>query len=356
MNPLAYMPDVFARGMPQGLLAALWLPHGASSFSPQVQFLWDLFFGIAVFFTVLITVLTLYFAIHYRRRPGRREPDPAPNHNMPLEITWTVIPLIIVMVIFALGFKYYMNMNTPPAGAYNIAVHAQKWSWTFVYPNGAVTNKLYLPLNKPVKLSMTSRDVLHGFWIPQLSIQKDVVPGRVITLWVKPTRAGRYMLQCAEYCGSGHSSMLAPVIVEPALEFNKSVAAAADIWRHNGKPVPMAEVGEKLYVTFGCEGCHSVNGSKGEGPTWKNLAGSKVTLADGQVVTADYAYLKQAILYPGRKMVAGYPNIMPSHYSDLAGAAHPKERKLNALIWYINTLSNRSGKATRPPVPNKPAK
>ena len=120
------MPDVFARGMPQGLLAALWLPHGASSFSPQVQFLWDLFFGIAVFFTVLITVLTLYFAIHYRRRPGRREPDPAPNHNMPLEITWTVIPLIIVMVIFALGFKYYMNMNTPPAGAYNIAVHAQK--------------------------------------------------------------------------------------------------------------------------------------------------------------------------------------------------------------------------------------
>ncbi len=331
-----------------------WLPKGASTFSPEVRFLWILFFVITIFFTALITVLTVYFCIRYRRTPSRQHADPSPDHNMPLEITWTIIPLIIVMVIFALGFKYYMNMNVPPTNAYNIGVKAQKWAWTFTYPNHAVSSTLYLPVNRAVKLSMTSSDVLHGFWIPSLSIQKDVVPGRVMTIWVKPTRVGHYELQCAEYCGNGHSLMRSPVIVAAPEEFNEYLKAAANIWVKNGKAVPLSEVGEDLYSTYGCNGCHTVDGSAGTGPTWKDLAGSQVLLANGQTVIADYAYLKQAILYPGRKLVKNYGNIMPDFYNDFAGPAHTRQRRLNAMIWYINTLSAHANAASRPKVPNIP--
>ena len=331
-----------------------WLPKGASTFSPEVRFLWILFFIITIFFTALITVLTVYFCIRYRRTPLRQHADPSPDHNMPLEITWTIIPLIIVMVIFALGFKYYMNMNVPPTNTYNIGVKAQKWAWTFTYPNHAVSSTLYLPVNRAVKLSMTSSDVLHGFWIPSLSIQKDVVPGRVMTIWVQPTRVGHFELQCAEYCGNGHSLMRSPVIVAAPEEFNEYLKAAANIWVKNGAAVPLSEVGEDLYSTYGCNGCHTVDGSPGTGPTWKDLAGSQVPLANGQMATADYAYLKQAILYPGRKLVKNYANIMPDFYNDFAGPGHPRRRRLNAMIWYINTLSTHANAASRPTMPNIP--
>ena len=155
------------------VLAAWGLPQGESTFTPQVQFLWNFWYWISVFFTVLITTLIVLFTIRYRRTKDRPVAEASPSHNNALEITWTLIPLIIVMVIFALGFTEYMNMDSPPANSYNIHVIAQKWSWTFVYENGAVTNTLYLPLNKPVKLNMTSKDVLHGFWIPELSIHRD---------------------------------------------------------------------------------------------------------------------------------------------------------------------------------------
>ena len=330
------------------------LPKGASTFSPQVHFLWVLFLCITIFFTVLIVFLAVFFSIRYRRTPLRQHADPSPDHNTSLEITWTIIPLIIVMVIFALGFKYYMNMNIAPVNTYDIGVKAQKWNWTFTYPNHAISNKLYLPVNTPVKLSMTSADVLHGFWIPSLSIQKDVVPGRIMTIWIDPTRVGHYELQCAEYCGSGHSLMRAPVIVATKEEVNEYLKAAANIWVHNGKPVPLSEVGEDLYSTYGCNGCHTVNGTPGSGPTWKDLAGNRVQLQSGQTVTADYAYLKQAILYPGRKLVKNFPNIMPDFYSDFAGPGHTRHRRLNAMIWYINTLSTHANSDSRPPVPNIP--
>ncbi len=331
-----------------------WLPKGASTFSPEVRFLWILFFCITVFFTSLIVVLTVFFSIRYRRTENRQHADPSPDHNTPLEITWTVIPLIIVMVIFALGFKYYMNMNVPPTNTYNIGVKAQKWSWTFTYPNHAVSKTLYLPLNRAVKLSMTSADVLHGFWIPSLSIQKDVVPGRVMTIWLEPTRVGRYELQCAEYCGDGHSLMRSPVIVASPAKFAEYLKAAANIWVHNGKTLPLAQVGRELYSTYGCNGCHTADGSMGTGPTWKNLAGNQVQLANGQTVTADYAYLRQAILYPGRKLVKGYGNIMPDFYNDFAGPGHTRNRRLNAMIWYINSLSNKANSASQPKIPNIP--
>jgi cytochrome c oxidase subunit 2 len=344
------------RAFAHPLTASYWLPHSDSTFGPKIQFLWDFWFWISVFFTVLITGLTVLFCIKYRFRKGIREvADPSADHNTPLELTWSVIPLIIMMVIFALGFKYYMDMEQPPSGCYNIGVLAWKWHWQFTYPDGAATNTLYIPVNTPVKFSMTSKDVLHGFWIPQLSIQRDVVPGRTMTLWVKAVHPGHFKLQCAEYCGDGHSEMIANVDVLPIPEFKKKLAQAADIWVHNGKVLPLHVVGKKIAELEGCLGCHSVNGAKGTGPTWKNLAGSQVKLTNG-TATADYAYLRQAILYPGRKMVSGFNNVMPNYYTDFAGAAHKKQRKLDALIWFINSLSSHSNKASRPPVPDMPGK
>ena len=335
------------------IVAAFWLPHGESTFSPQVQFLWNFWYWISVFFTVLIVGLMVFFVVRYRHTKDRTIAEPSPSHNNPLEITWTVIPLIIVMVIFALGFTEYMNMDSPPANSYNIHVIAQKWSWTFVYENGAVSNTLYLPVDKPVKLNMTSKDVLHGFWIPDLSIQRDVVPGRVMTTWVEATKPGTYWLQCAEYCGDGHSEMRAHVVVEPYPKFQHQIIAAANIFEQDGKPLPLSTVGQKLYTTLGCLGCHSVDGSKGVGPTWKNLAGSQEVLANGKKAAVDYAFLKTMITHPGRVLIKGFPaGVMPSYGSRFTGK---NVNNLYAVVWYINSLSKYSNKASQPPVPNKPA-
>jgi cytochrome c oxidase subunit II len=339
------------------ILGAWGLPDGASTFSSEVQFLWVICYIVGIFFTVLIVGLMIWFCIKYRFTDKRQHADSSVNHNTPLEITWSIIPLIIVMVIFALGFKYYMDIDTIPAGAYNIGVVAQKWNWSFTYPNGAISSTLYLPSDRPVELSMTSKDVLHGFWVPDLSIQKDVVPGRVMTIWLDGIIPGKYILQCAEYCGDGHSLMLAPVVVEPQEQFNSDIAKAADIWTGpDGKLLPLHEVGEKLYTTLGCIGCHSVDGSKGTGPTWQNLAGGKVQMADGSTATADYAYLKQAIMYPGQRMVAGFANVMPNYYQQLSPSPQDQDQKrLDAIIWYINSISkNTANKASEPPVPDKP--
>ncbi len=339
------------------LIGSYGLPHSDSTFGPEVQWLWDLWFWVSVFFTVLITGLAVFFCIKYRFRKGIREvADPSTDHNTALEITWSVIPLIIMMVMFVLGFKDYMNMQTPPSGCYNIGVQAWQWHWQFTYPDGAATNTLYMPVNTPVKFSMTSKDVLHGFWIPQFSVQRDVVPGRTMTVWVKAVHTGHFVLQCSEYCGDGHSEMRANVDVMPIPAFKKKLAQASDIWIHDGKILPLSVVGKKIAALEGCLGCHSVNGATGTGPTWKDLAGSHVKLASGQTVVADYAYLRQAILYPGHKMVAGFNNVMPNYYTTFGGAAHKKHRKLDAIIWYINTLSSHANKASRPPVPDYPGK
>ncbi len=334
------------------VLAAWGLPQGESTFTPQVQFLWNFWYWISVFFTVLITTLIVLFTIRYRRTKDRPVAEASPSHNNALEITWTLIPLIIVMVIFALGFTEYMNMDSPPANSYNIHVIAQKWSWTFVYENGAVTNTLYLPLNKPVKLNMTSKDVLHGFWIPDLSIQRDVVPGRVMTTWVEATRPGTYWLQCSEYCGNGHSEMRAHVVVESDPEFQRQIIAAANIFEQDGKPLPLSTVGQKLYTTLGCLGCHSVDGSKGTGPTWKNLAGATEILTTGRKVAVNYAFLKTMITHPGRVLIKGFPaGVMPSYGSRFTGK---NIKNLYAVVWYINSLSQYANKSSQPPVSNIP--
>jgi cytochrome c oxidase subunit 2 len=334
-----------------GILAAWGLPHSDAVTGPDVQFLWDFILGVAVFFTVLIVVLMVFFSIRYHAKTKNQVGDHGHTHNTALELTWSIIPLILLMIMFVLGFKYYLNMDTPPSGAYKIDVQAKQWSWTFVYPNGGISDKLYLPAGRPVRLDMTSSDVLHGFWIPRLSIQKDVVPGRVMTVWIEAKKPARMWLQCAEYCGSGHSKMRARVIVEPFAQFKKSVHAIADIWKQNGKTLSLAAVGRKLHITLGCIACHNMTGAPGGvGPTWKNLAGSKVHDTNGQVVVADYQYLKSAILHPGHLKVRGYPRgIMPNTFAAQLQKISPNGRALDALIAYINSQSKYANQQSLPP-------
>ncbi len=333
------------------LLAFYWLPRDGSTTAPDIHDMWNFFYVVAIFFTVLVVGLMLFFMFRYRMSAKRQKADPSATHNTALELTWTGIPLIIVMVMFVVGFKGYMNIDTPPGNSIDIKVLAQQWFWTFTYPNGAVSKTLYLPLDRPVRFEMTSNDVLHGFWIPALSVQRDVIPGRIITTWVEATRLGKFHLQCSEYCGDGHSRMISPVIVEPYSKYLADIKAAANIWvGADGKPLPLPKVGEKLYNLKGCSSCHTVNGAPGTGPTWHNLAGSQVKLNGGGTATADYAYLSHAIMDPDHLNVQGYAKgVMPDNYIEQLGGKGKYERKINAIIAYMNTISKYSNPASMPP-------
>lgn len=336
-------------------LASLWLPRAASSIAARVDWLFYYIYWISLFFLLLVVGLIIFFCIRYRQRSYVQEVSTV-THNTPLEIAWTVIPFILAMSMFVMGFKEYMNMDTPPVGAYNIDVQAKQWAWTFTYPNGAVTGSLHVPIGVPIRVTMRSADVIHGFYIPAFRVQRDVVPGRVNITWFKATRAGHYWLACTQYCGNGHSSMHAPVVVESQEKFAKWVKAAANIFidPKTKKPLPLAVVGKRIYQIQGCVGCHSTNGAKGIGPTWQNLAGSKVPLANGPTQYANYNYLKECVLYPGKQDVRGFaPNVMPDFFSYF-NKAKTKHRRLHAVIWYINMQSKLHNKATEPPVPNIP--
>lgn len=344
-----------------GLLAGFWLPPAASNLAGPVDWLFFYIFYISLFFFVVIVALMLFFAWHYRRSKVDLANVPStPTHNTPLEVAWTVIPVILVLSMFIMGFRQYINMETPPEGAYTIQVTAKQWSWMFTYPNGAVTNSLHLPVNRPVRLLMTSQDVVHGFYIAAFRIQRDVLPDRIDATWFTPTRLTKpgqpYWLECTQYCGNAHSSMRSTVVVQTPAAFRKWVKGAANIFIDpvTHKPLPLHEVGERIYHTFGCISCHSVNGSKGNGPTWKNLAGSRVALSNGPTQTANFHYLRECVLYPGKQLVKGFPNIMPDFYDRFAGPLHKKGRKLDAVIWYINMQSKLHNKASEPPVSDYP--
>jgi cytochrome c oxidase subunit 2 len=185
-----------------------WLPEQASDAASGVDNLFSFIFWISLFFFALIVILMLVFVVRYRRREGV-EPEPSPSHNTALEVTWTVIPLLLVMVIFAWGFKVYIDMRTPPANSYEVQVTGQKWKWLFTYPTGHVDEELHVPVDQPVRLVMTSEDVIHSFYVPAFRIKQDVVPGRYSKVWFRATKVGTYQIFCAEYCGTGHSDMLA---------------------------------------------------------------------------------------------------------------------------------------------------
>lgn len=318
--------------------AGFWLPKSASTNAVGVDITFYYILWVCVFFFVLNVVLLVYFAWKYRRIEGK-EPEHSPHHNTPLEIFWTVIPIIIVLIMFYVGFKGYMELRTPPSDAYEIQVSGQKWTWNFTYSQPffyVSTNELHVPVGRPVKLVMTSEDVLHSMFIPVFRVKQDVVPGRYTTLWFNASEVGEYNLFCAEYCGTDHSNMIGKVVVHDPAEFVQWLEKAANYIDEipDNDIQALAEAGEMLYNRKGCAQCHTIDGGIDDGPTFKGLFGRTEEFTDGTSLTADENYIRQSILQPLAKVVKGYDPVMPTFQGKL------RDKEITAIIEYIKTLKS----------------
>jgi cytochrome c oxidase subunit II len=305
-----------------------WMPVEGSTGAVAVDRLFSLIFWVSVFFFVLIVALMVLFVVRYRRRADRMESEATPSHNTALELTWTLIPIAIVIVIFIWGFKVFLSTSTPPANAYQVTVTGQKWKWLFTYPNGHVDENLHVPVDTPIELVMTSEDVIHGFYVPAFRIKRDVLPGRYSKVWFKAVKAGEYQIYCTQYCGAGHSDMWAKVVVHPPGEFARWLENASNFM----KTMPPAQAGEQLYRTRGCAQCHTVDGSGATGPTWKGLFGSHVSIEGGRSMVADEDYIRTCILDPTKNIPVGYQPVMPTFKGRLS------DDEITAIIAYIKSL------------------
>jgi cytochrome c oxidase subunit 2 len=307
-------------------------PERASSLAGQVDGLYFFLVAVSAFFTVLIFVTIFIFALKYRR-----EAHPNPSHiegSLPLELTWTLIPLGICMIFFAWGSLIYFQEGRAPKGAMEVYVVAKQWMWKFEHETGQrEINTLHLPLGRDVKMIMSSQDVIHSFFVPAFRIKQDVLPGRYTTTWFHPTKIGTYHLFCAEYCGTQHSGMIGEVVVmDPA---------AYQAWLVGGGAMAsLSANGQQLFLQLGCATCHR-NDTTGRGPTLAGLYGKQVQLDDGRTVVADENYIRESILNPGAKVVAGFKPIMPTYQGQLS------EESLAALVQYVKSLSQ--------PQPSEPA-
>ncbi len=281
-------------------------PQALTSTTEAVDFAFLFIFGISLVMLTGITLAMIYFVIRYNRK---RNPVPTSQvkSNIPLEIAWTVIPTLLVMGMFYYGWAGYLALRNVPEGALEVKTTGRMWSWTFEYPNGRVSDKLYVPAGKPVKVEIHSSDVLHSFYIPAFRVKRDAVPGMTNHLWFEAPQTGSYDIFCAEFCGTGHADMITTVEALSPHEFEE--------WYRQERAADEMAEGEKLLSQYGCLGCHSLDGSQKVGPTFKGLFGSirKVT-TDGRErsLTADEDYLLRSMLEPAADLVVGYPAAMPS--------------------------------------------
>lgn len=306
-----------------------WMPREASTTAHEVDRLFYWIFWIALFFFALIVVLGTLFVFKYRAGK-RREAAIGPVHNTPLEVIWTVIPLLIAFGIFYVGFRGFLEMKVAPQNSYEIQVTAQKWKWLFTYPNGYVDENLHVPADTPVMLVMASEDVIHSFYVPDFRLKMDVVPGRYTKAWFRAPQAGTHQVYCAEYCGTSHSDMLASVIVHEPGGFEKWLDAAASSLA-NASPV---DAGARLVKQRGCAQCHSVDGRAGIGPTFKGLFASKVPMKGGETIEVDENYIRESINTPQARIVAGFDPVMPTYQGRL------KDDEITAIIAYLKTLKD----------------
>jgi len=299
-------------------------PEQASTIARSVDYLYWFITLVTLFFTTVIFAIIFYFMIKYRRRgPGER--PKAIEGSLPLEILWTVIPTLIVAVIFVWGSTLYFRNAEPPQGAMEIFVTGKQWMWKVEHPEGQrEINELHVPLGRPVKLTMTSEDVIHDFFVPAFRVKKDVLPGRYTSLWFEPTKLGTFHLFCAQYCGAYHAGMIGSVIVVEPDEYERWLAGTVQ-----GESPEAA--GEKLYLQDGCGTCHLADGT-GPGPSLLGVYGQPVKLTTGETVTADDAYVRESILAPRAKIVAGYAPIMPTFQGQLT------EEQITDLIAYVRLL------------------
>ncbi len=310
------------------------VPEQASSFAGDVDALTFFLVAMSTFFTVLIAVMVLYFAIRYRRRSADEVGSNFDNSTL-LEVTWTLIPLLIVLFTFVWGTKVYFRLFRPPADAVEYLVTGKQWMWKMQHPTGhREINELHLPVGQPVKLLMTSEDVIHSFFVPAFRTKMDVLPGRYTTMWFSPTKTGRYHLFCTEYCGAEHSRMIGWVTVMEPEDYQTWLAAGP-------APASPAAAGEQLFAQLACSTCHKSTPG-GRGPVLEGLYGTEVLLATGSRVEVDDAYLRESILNPSARVVAGYEPIMPSFQGQVS------EEGVHQLITYIKGLKATQAAAAAP--------
>ena len=317
-----------------------WFPESASTVAPEVDFAFDFITWISIFFFVLIVGVMLWFMFKYRRR-GHLPSMESPTHNTPLEITWTAIPMILVILIFYIGLKGYVNITTPPENAYEIEAVGQQWFWSFNYPNGATDiNILHVPVGRPVKINLRANDVLHALSIPAFRVKMDAVPGRHTELWFEATREGEFELYCGEYCGTQHSQMVGKVIVYNQFAFEAKIDELAN-WLDKVPEEDLHKAGVILYNR--CTSCHTVDGSPLIGPSFQEThelfkSGGTRKLADGSAVTVNEDYLRSSIRKPSDQIAASaqgvaYPSSMTPNIADQLGT-----RGVEAMIQMMMRL------------------
>ncbi|MGC8741688.1 MAG: cytochrome c oxidase subunit II [Candidatus Sumerlaeaceae bacterium] len=301
-------------------------PEQASVLAPRVDALFFYLTGVTVFFTLLIFVLVVVFAIKYRRQSDH-DPLPPPIHgSKTLEIIWTGIPLALVAIMFFWGAKVYHDQLRPPNDAYEVLVTGKQWMWKFQHPNGKrEINDLHVPAGVPVKLTMGSEDVIHNVYVPAFRMKQDVVPGRWTRTWFQATKTGVYRLFCNQYCGTNHSKMIGRVIVMDPREFQAWLGDEV-----GGTP---AQAGEVLFSKFACNTCHT-DTSGARGPSLTNLYGKTVKFVDGRSVVANEDYLRESLMNPSAKIVEGYQPIMPSFQGLMT------EEQVMHVVAYIKSLAS----------------
>jgi cytochrome c oxidase subunit 2 len=297
-------------------------PDQASTLAMQVDSLYLFLVAVTVFFTVLVFGLVVGFAIHYRKE---RHPVAVQiEGSAPLEFLWSAVPLAIAMVIFFWGAVVYFNSSRAPREAMEVYVVGKQWMWKIQHPTGQrEINQLHVPVGRTVRLTMISQDVIHSFYVPAFRVKRDVFPGHYSYLWFQATKTGTYHLFCGQYCGTKHSAMIGEVIVMEPADYQK--------WLSGDTGGSMASNGERLFTSLGCISCHT--GQAGaRGPTLNGVFGNDVKLSDGRTVKADESYIRESVLNPQAKIVAGYQPIMPTFQGTV------NEESLQQLLAFIKSL------------------
>ena len=307
-------------------MASTFMPVQATAIAERVDSLYAFLLIASFIACVLVIGGFIAFAVKYRRK-SENDKTAYITHNNLLEFTWSFVPFVIFMAVFAWGWIVYHDMRKMPTSGIELAVEGQKWDWSFIYKNGRrVAGEFTVPVNTPIKLIMTSKDVLHSLYIPAFRIKQDVIPGRYTSLWFQATKEGSFQIFCAEYCGDQHSAMLAKVHVVSRDKF--------DSWLANDpyKGLTQAQVGEKIFNSR-CLACHTTTEQKGIGPGFKNLWGKEEVMADGSKVVVDENYIRESMLNPQARIVQGFPaGVMPSFAGQLS------EEELMGVIEFMKSL------------------
>jgi cytochrome c oxidase subunit 2 len=302
-----------------------WVPLDASATTETVDGLFMFIMWISIVCSVALMGAMVYFVTKYKAKSRKDTPDPSTDHNTTLELIWSIVPLPFVLAIFVWGFHGFVELRTSPKDAYEIHAQGQKWKWLFTYENGYTDDTLHVPINRNVRVIISSVDVLHSLYLPVFRQKQDAVPGRFTELWFNANKAGDFPVLCAEYCGTSHSDMLSHVIVHEEGGFEKwlvEVEKALD-------EMPPLELGTKMYNQQGCATCHSLDGTPKTGPSFKGIFGKTESLSDGSTVTIDENYIRESILEPQAKIVQGFTPAMPTFKGKLS------DKKIAGIIEFI---------------------